>query len=276
VHYVHAAYASPIAGSSARRLWQHWKQAKAQRDEARALARARLVVANSEATRALLHSRLGIPETRLHRVYYGCEAEFRPASAQERASARQELGWNEHRAKLLFVGALGDRRKGFDTLFGAWQRLRQGVGWEVDLVVVGRGSELASWQRRARAAGMGNSCEFLGYREDIPRLLAASDGLVAPTRYEAYGLGVQEALACGRPAIVSAGAGVSERVPASLRALLLNDPESVDELVERLEWWQRHQVEIKAALQVASEAIRSRSWDTMAEEIAALMDEARQ
>ncbi|MDK2408772.1 glycosyltransferase [Aphanizomenon sp. PH219] len=52
---------------------------------------------------------------------------------------------------------------------------------------------------------------FLGFRADVPNLLRAADCLVAPTRYEAYDLGVHEALCCGLPAIVSADAGVDER-----------------------------------------------------------------
>ena len=60
------------------------------------------------------------------------------------------------------------------------------------------------------------AAKFL-WSADVPNLLRAADCLVAPTRYEAYGLGVHEALCCGLPGIVSADAGVAERYSPELQ-----------------------------------------------------------
>ena len=116
------------------------------------------------------------------------------------------------------MGALGDVRKGFDTLFEAWRRLVGDPGWDARLVVVGTGTSLPSWRARAVDEGLGGSIAFLGFRDDVPDVLAACDLLVSPTRYEAYGLNVQEALCTGLPAIVSAGAGIAERYPEACSA----------------------------------------------------------
>ena len=57
-------------------------------------------------------------------IYYGIDAEqFRPPFAGERDATRAELGWPADRPVVLFIGALGDRRKGFDTLHKAWEML---------------------------------------------------------------------------------------------------------------------------------------------------------
>ena len=77
----------------------------------------------------------------------------------------------------------------------------------------GTGAELPAWRQRAQAAGLGDRMRFLGFRSDVPEILAALDALVHPARYEAYGLSVHEALCRGVPAIVSASAGVAERIP---------------------------------------------------------------
>ena len=61
--------------------------------------------------------------------------------------------------------------------------------------------------------------------------------MVAPTRYEAFGQAVQEAVCCGVPVIVSAGAGVVERLGEGLSPLLLPDAESASELAARLVRW---------------------------------------
>ena len=41
---------------------------------------------------------------------------------------------------VAFVGALGDRRKAFDTVFAAWVRLCSDPHWDADLVVAGSGA----------------------------------------------------------------------------------------------------------------------------------------
>jgi len=75
---------------------------------------------------------------------------------------------------------------------------------------------------KARELGLGDRLDFLGFRQDVPNLLRSADGMVAPTRYEAYGLGMQEAICCGMPAIVSEDVGIAERYPINLKSLLLN------------------------------------------------------
>lgn len=173
VHYVHAAYAATVAGGPLDRAWQGWKYRRARRDERRAMPRARFVIANSERTRRDLVERLGLEAARVHTVYYGCDAAmFAPPSEQERELARRGLGLAQGRATAIFVGALGDRRKGFDTLLAAWQRLGR-ADWPADLLVAGRGRELEAWQERVRQAGLAGSIRFLGFRTDMARLLAA-------------------------------------------------------------------------------------------------------
>ena len=169
----------------------------------------------------------------------------------------------------LFVGALGDRRKGFDTVFGAWQALCRRTDWDVDLVVAGTGAELEAWKARAARELPDGRMRFLGFRRDMPAVFAACDVLIHPARYEAYGLGVHEALCRGLPAIVSATAGVAERYPADLGNLLLQDPESVSELTERLASWRADET-IAGRVAEFGARLRARTWDHMAHEIAEL------
>jgi UDP-glucose:(heptosyl)LPS alpha-1,3-glucosyltransferase len=51
---------------------------------------------------------------------------------------------------------------------------------------------------------------FLGFRQDVPELLAGADALLLPSWFDAFGNVVGEALACGTPALVSARCGASE------------------------------------------------------------------
>src|SRR5207249_5629175 len=124
VHYLHVAFPPDPRGRLLQRLkrtvvYRIWHRAERQ-----ALTQARLVIANSETTRRGLLEHFGLDPARVQVVYYGVDPEqFQPVAPDERAAARARLGWPEQRPIVAFVGALGDHRKGFDTLYAAWQTL---------------------------------------------------------------------------------------------------------------------------------------------------------
>jgi len=268
VHYLHAAYEPHLAVSSGRRL----KSAVAYRRdldaERKALGEARVIICNSERTRRDVTAKLGIAGDRVRVVYYGSDpVRFGPVTDVQRASARRALGCSTDRPLIGFVGALGDRRKAFDTVFAAWTTLCARPEWDADLVVVGSGSELPLWQQRAREAGLAERIRFLGFRADVPDILAALDALVHPARYEAYGLSVHEALCRGVPAFVTATAGVAEHYPASLGDLLIKNPDSAPELAAQLIAWRPCLERIRILVAPLAATLRSRTWDMMAQEI---------
>ena len=276
VHYVHAAY----GGESKAGLLQGFKGWVARRQalvgERRALQSARVIIANSDRTKGDLIEKLGIQEQRIHRVYYGIDPLcFYPASSDERSKLRISLGWSQDKPIVVFMGALGDRRKGFDTLFWAWQQLCADSEWDADLVAIGSGAELPLWQKRVADAGIGSRIHFLGFRADVPDLLRAADCLVAPTRYEAYGLAVHEALCCGLPAIVTASAGVAERYSQELEDLLLSDPDDAADLAMRLRLWRRNMNGYSHMVNSFSEELRSYTWDDMAQKIVEKIEGAK-
>ena len=272
VHYVHAAYRASASTSLLRRAQQTLTHRLSLEQERSALHKARVIIVNSERTRRDLTQKLGIDDAVIRTVYYGIDAErFSPPSEERRRQVRERLGFSD-RPQVAFVGALGDRRKGFDTLFAAWSSLCRDPAWDCDLVVVGRGTELPLWQQRTRAEGLPDRIRFLGFRSDVPDVLAACDALVAPTRYEAYGLGVQEALCTGLPAIVSASAGVAERYPSALSELLLADPNDADALAASLRNWRRHHERLRDVTRDLSAQLRLRSWQLMAEDVRSLID----
>ena len=97
---------------------------------------------------------------------------------------------------------------------------------------MGKGASRGKLKRMYR--DLKSSVVFLGFRRDVPDILHACDALVSPTRYEAYGLNVHEAICCGLPAMVSALAGIAERYPKALEDLLIPDPENVQDIAERI------------------------------------------
>ena len=275
LHYVHAVYEPEIERFGWRRLKARASRRRFVSAEKAALERARLVIANSERTRQDAVSSLGIPESRVHRVYYGIDAgRFRPATDDERARARTALGWSANKPCVAFIGALGDQRKGFDTAFSAWEILCADRQWDTDLVVIGKGRQVPVWKARAAKVGLKSRMRFLGFRDDVAEILAACDALVAPARYEAYGRAVQEALCCGLPAFVSRSAGVAEHYPLELEDLLIRDPENPGDLAARLRAWRKCVDGYRDAVAPLSQKLRAHTWDRMARQIVEIIEAA--
>ena len=275
LHYVHAVHTPVVASSMRRRVTAALAHRYYLAREARVLRSARRVICNSRRTADDAMVAGGVTASRLEVVYYGVDASvFGPVSAEERQRCRALLGLDASAPVALFAGALGDRRKGFDLLFEAWARLVRDAAWDVDLLVAGSGGEASAWRARADAAGLARRVRFLGFRRDIDDLISACDLVVHPARYEAYGLGVHEALCRGVPAIVTSSAGVAERYPKDLAPLLLTDPPGTGALVTALRAWRTAPDDWRERCAPLAARLRARSWDDMSAEMAALLENA--
>jgi glycosyltransferase involved in cell wall biosynthesis len=108
------------------------------------------------------------------------------------------------RPVVLAVGRLA-AQKGLDTLIEAAGRWQDRVP-EPLLAIAGTGPlarDLAAKARRRRVRA-----SFLGWRDDVPALLAAADVFVLPSRWEGQPLILQEALRAGRPVVATDVGGV--------------------------------------------------------------------
>ena len=88
-------------------------------------------------------------------------------------------------------------------------------------VLAGTGPDRATLETLARALGVENRVLFLGYREDIPDLLANCDLFVLPSLYEGLPLSILEAMAAGKPVIASAIGGNNEVILHGENGLLV-------------------------------------------------------
>ncbi|MDO8431597.1 MAG: glycosyltransferase family 4 protein [Candidatus Binatus sp.] len=274
VHFVQAAWDSSD-GAGLARVKNRIDKSVARMREKAALARAKVVIANSNRTRRDLIDLVGIPAERIHTVYLGGESHWKTAGAKARIAAREWLGKNLERTLVAFVGALGtDSRKGFDTMWAAWQRLCANPAWDADLIVAGGGRAYRAWQSRIAASSIANRVKMLGHTDRIAEVLAAADLLVSPVRYEPYGLNVHEALCCGVPAMVSASAGVAEHYPAEMAELLIPNPDDVEGLCARMLAWRRSPSMWKERVQPLARELRRRTWDEMAREIVQIAEQS--
>jgi glycosyltransferase involved in cell wall biosynthesis len=80
------------------------------------------------------------------------------------------------------------------------------------LEVAGDGSLLAALNKEAGSLGVSERVSFLGWREDLPLVMAGWDIFSLPSLDEGFGVAALEAMAAGLPVVASAVGGLPELV----------------------------------------------------------------
>jgi glycosyltransferase involved in cell wall biosynthesis len=134
-------------------------------------------------------------------------------------------GWSDDRLKVLFIGRL-DRQKGFDLVDAAVADLGDRV------CVRAAGSPIVGDQTAAPTSA---NVELLGWLTpgQIEAQLEACDMLVAPSRWEAFGLTALEGMRAGKAVVATNVGGLPEVVEDGVSGILI-PPEDVLALREAI------------------------------------------
>ncbi len=173
-------------------------------------------------------------------------ARFHPAAdpVETRRRVRAALDTPEDAPVVLFAGRMRPE-KAPDQLLRALPALRRMVpGARVWLA--GDGSHRAQYERLARELGVmdegvngskgekacnnansgnnveGGCAQFLGFRTDVPDLMAAADVSCVPSRSEGLGTAALEALACELPVVAARVGGLADAVEHGETGLLVD------------------------------------------------------
>jgi glycosyltransferase involved in cell wall biosynthesis len=164
------------------------------------------IVSNSRAAAQEAETALGIPADRLVVIPNGVDLErFHPGL--DWRAPRVSLGLSP--SDLVFgMVARYSPVKDHATLLTAVAQMKNSGAWPAfaKLILVG-GTTFADARREVddqiRAYGLAETVQPLGVMADIERAYAAIDWLILPSRYEGFPNSVLEAMACGKPAVVS-------------------------------------------------------------------------
>ncbi len=184
----------------------------------RSVARADLILADSEATRSDLIDLLQVPPAKVITLYSGVSSRFSPqATDGERARLQVHYGVGA-RPYILSVGTV-QPRKNYIRLMEACDLLA--AQRDLDLVIVGRPAWLA--EPIVAAAEQRPYVHMMGFFDDadLPALYRQAALLAFPSVYEGFGFPPLEAMACGTPVVASTASSVPEVVG---EAGLLLDP----------------------------------------------------
>jgi len=196
------------------------------------LARADLVLTDSEFIAAEIATRFALPRAKIRAIPLGVDAAYHPRTAEEILAtlAKHRL---EHSAFLLVVATL-EPRKNLARLVRAYAALPTATKARHPLVIVGaRGwlnHELERTLTPLEAAGTVRRLGYVG-EDELPALYAGAHAFAFPSLYEGFGLPVLEAMASGVPVLTS---NVSSLPEVAGDAALLVDPNDEDALREGL------------------------------------------
>lgn len=186
-----------------------------------------VVVAVSEPLAERLRRQVVAFPDRVRVVINGVDTDtLQPGSAP---GLRDELGLE---ASDLVIGSVGrlERIKGYDVMVESLACLdRLAPDRRAVLLLVGDGSERPALEARARELGLADRIRFLGWRQDLPRLLATFDLFALTSRSEGTSVSLLEAMSAGVCPVVTDVGGNADVLGPDLRHRLVpsEDPEAI-------------------------------------------------
>lgn len=178
----------------------------------------------------------GAPHDRIFFARHGIDVtHFRDGSTivgSERSHLRKQLCVKG--TTFIYVGRLL-KLKGLSYLLDALKKVQQQTESEVSLLLVGDGADENFLRTKCKTEGFRN-VSFTGFRhaKELPKMYAAADAFVFPTLGDAYGLVIDEAMACRLPVITTSAANeIHDRVEDGINGYIV-PPENSHALAEAM------------------------------------------
>ncbi len=151
-----------------------------------------------------LHKSLGYADDRKLIIPNGFYLEKFVPDPRARAAVREEIGVSPE-TPLVGMMARFDPQKDHENFFRAAAILRAELS-KVQFVLCGTevSPENPAIRKWIEEGELNDRCHLLGYRRDMPRIMAALDLVTTSSSYgEAFPMVVGEAMACGIPCVVT-------------------------------------------------------------------------
>lgn len=177
-----------------------------------------MTLAVSDAVRVFLASSGIAKPDKIQVIHNGIDALKNKPTPNQIKTYRASL---DVAAKDLLVGTVGslNRQKDTDVLIKAFANMHK--RWpNTKLLIIGKGARLRELQKLAKKQGIEDKVIFAGSMPDINVALHAMDLFVLPSRSEAFGLSILEAMRAGIPVIASRVGGIPEIITDNYNGLL--------------------------------------------------------
>jgi len=183
------------------------------------------IIAKADAVAEFCRRRIGVNGEKVHVVPNGVDlSKFGTAS---RFDVRAEMNVSEDAILVAAVGRLAPE-KDYSNLINAAAAASSEVE-NLALWIIGSGPLERRLKDEADERGLDGIVDFLGGRDDVPRLLAAPDIFVLSSKREGMPLSLLEAMASGMAVVATDAGGCGEVVENGYNGLLV-PPESAEAL----------------------------------------------
>lgn len=207
-----------------------------------------------------------VPESDITVIPNGvCPTEFKPVEDKTKRDLRLEFGLQPDQPTVCFVANESDR-KGLPQLFEAVARSQHK---NIQLLLAGRLDGVAD--QLARQYGLSDRTRWVGQLEAIAPVFHAADAFVLPTRYEAWGLVIVEALACGIPVVTTRNAGAAQAIAPDVNGLLIEHANDISALTNAID---QILFEFKRSSQKIAESAEPYYWNAIIGRVAKVLDQA--
>lgn len=171
---------------------------------------------------------------KLHLLPNGIDTDtYRPVGQTQRREIRHKcLDIGDGTMAIAMVGRLWRQKNPACFIDAAAKVLERRS--DVRFFLLGDGELRESLDERIRAYGIASHVHILGWRKDIPNLLAGLDIFVLPSRWEGLSLALLEALSSGLAVAASDIPGNRDLVAHEVNGLLFRDGDSEDLTVKLL------------------------------------------
>lgn len=144
------------------------------------------------------------------------------------AQVRESLGMAPETFAILCPSRLAPQ-KGIEDLLHAVLRFKGLLGGRFHVYLAGEGPAQEEYKALSAQLGLNDLVTFLGFRDDIPNLLAAADLVVLPSIREGLSISLLEAMAASKT-IIATSIGSNREV----RSALLVQPGNREELASAI------------------------------------------
>lgn len=186
------------------------------------------VIAVSRLTKAIVHARYGVPDSKIDVVYNGV--------AQHEAQPQRGAAIERDEKIVLFLGRI-TMQKGPEYFIQAAKRVLEKEE-KVKFVVAGSGDMAVRMIEHAASIGIGHKVLFTGFLRgrDVDRVYQMADCYVMPSVSEPFGIAPLEAMRNDVPVIVSKQSGVSEVLTHALKVDFWDTDEMANKIVAVLRY----------------------------------------
>jgi glycosyltransferase involved in cell wall biosynthesis len=139
--------------------------------------------------------------------------------SEERDRCRSEFGLSPESQVIGFTGRI-EIVKTLDLLLYAFYQVLVQYP-DARLMIVGEGGQRPKLEELAASLGISQAVIWTGFRQDVPRLLAAMDVYVQPSANEGLSLSILEAMAAGKAVIATDVGGAQDLLTDQVTCILI-------------------------------------------------------